>query len=84
MATLVNRVYVHTYVDELVAEGRTVTATITSTVLVEGEGAVTTINISEPSNMTEAELAGFQTIQALYDEAMSDLNDLAEAVFPPA
>lgn len=83
MATLTSRVYVHTYVDELTVGGRTVTAVITATVADEANPPVTTISISEPANMTEAEMLGFQTVQATYDEAMSDLDDLADAVFPP-
>jgi|WetSurMetagenome_2_1015567.scaffolds.fasta_scaffold427151_1 hypothetical protein len=76
MSTITSDRIVYTRViDEVLTEGRTARATIVSTGVKEGEVVTKTsvINITQPANMSEAELTTFQTFVAGLDEVAAEL-----------
>lgn len=74
--TLDRMIYTRTLSEVLGVGGRTCTATVTATGVKDDEDNVTkasTIQISQISNMTEAELTAYQTFVATLDEVCTEL-----------
>jgi hypothetical protein len=78
------RTYVHQYVSDALGEGARVSSAVVTATKTGTDAAAVVVTLTNPSNMTEAELTDAQAFIDLVDEEATALVDLCDATWPPA